>query len=259
MKKIIISIFVASYLVAGVSATDVEAKYTNKSIKIEATSKPVQNINLGFANTTGNTKTTNLNAKYSLTHLVSGLNNEELKYIFNLSGYLTKSNGTRINEEYMATLSAEQFLVDGWLGYATFSWLKNEFKNYNNKFSIIAGVGKSIFDDGRHKVILKVGPGYNIEQYSNTQTDKSYGSINEYLEYTNKLNDISNLYLKVGALQNIEDVSNDYEATALLGVDFAMGGGISISLEQELAYDNLPPTGFKKSDTKSIVRVGYKF
>jgi len=260
VKKIILSTIVAITCIhAEVTTTDVEGKYTSKTAPIEATDKAIQSIDIGFANVSGNTKTLNLNAKYSLSNSIQRAKFEPFKYNLQLTGFMTKNNGVKTSQEYTALLNGEQELKYNWLGYVALGWLRNEFKNYDNKFSLAVGVGRVLFDDKKHRLIVKIGPAYNIEQYTNGQADKKYGSLNEYLEYTNKLNTYSNLYVKLGAMQNFKDMGEDMEATLLAGVNFAVSENINISLEAEATYDNLPPVGFKKTDTKTIIRLGYKF
>jgi len=60
-------------------------------------------------------------------------------------------------------------------------------------------------------------------------------------------------------MENFDDMGKDYEATLLLGLNFVLSENMHFTLEEELNYDNLPPIGFDKTDTKSIVRLGYKF
>ncbi len=218
-----------------------------------------QNIDLGFANTSGNTKTLNINAKYALSHSIENAAYEPFKYNFQATGYITKDSGTKTAEEYTALLNGEQELLNKWLSYITLGWLRNKFSNYDNKFSLGVGIGKILLDDKKQKLVVKIGTAYNIEQFSNNQADNKFGSLNEYIEYTNKLNAFSDLYLKLGAMENFEDMGTDYEATALLGINFALNEAVHLSIEEELKYDNLPATGFKKTDTKSIIRLGYKF
>jgi len=241
-----------------IKVTDVEAAYSSVStIKVEE--KLAQSLNLGFANTTGNTKTLNLNGKYEMSFTTFGYGGEDLKIAFDTAVFLTKNNGVKNNEEYTANLGMEQYLANGWLGYASINWLRNTFLNYDNKFSIGAGIGKEIYRDGQQSLKLKVGAAYNIEDYSNTQAEKKFTSSNEYLEYNNQLNEVSKFYLKLGSMQNVKDFSNDYEVGMVAGFDFAVAKRISLSMEEEVRYDNLPPVGFKKTDTKSIARVGYHF
>ncbi len=231
MKKIVLSALVATTCIyAEVTTTDVEGKYTSKSAPIEATAKPIQSIDVGFANVSGNTKTLNLNAKYSLSHIFERAKHEPFKYNLQLTGFMTKSDSVKTSEEYTALLNGEQELKNSWLGYVALGWLRNEFKNYDNKFSLALGIGKILFDDGKHRLTAKIGPAYNIEQYTNGQADKKYGSLNEYLEYTNKLNKYSNLYVKLGAMQNFDDMGEDYEATLLAGLSFAVSANLNVSL-----------------------------
>jgi len=260
MRKIVsISLLTSISLFAEISATDVASKYTSKTSPVKYSAKPVQSIDFGFANTSGNTKTLNLNGKYSLSHIIENETYEPFRYNFQATAYVSKDNGKKTAQELTATLNGEQDFIDNWLGYVAIGWLRDEFKNYDNKFSFAVGIGKTLIDDGKQKLVLKLGPAYNIEQFSNDQADNKFGSINEYLEYSYIFNPYSNMYLKLGAMENFDDPKTDYESTALLGLDFALNEALHVSIEEELNYDNLPAIGFKKSDTKSIIRVGYKF
>jgi len=240
------------------TVTDVEGRYAN-NVNIEASDRLKQSIDVGFANTTGNTKTTNLNAKYGASYTTLGWGNQALKWAFDASMFLTRDNDTTTNEEYVAMLGAEQNIANGWYGYGAINWLKNSFRNYDNKWSFSAGVGKVIFDDGKHSLSAKLGGAYNIEDYSNAQADEKFASLNQYLEYNNKLNASSNLYVKLGAMQNLENFSKDYEVMGVAGVDVALSEALYLKVEQEVSYDALPPAGFDKTDTKTIVSLGYKF
>jgi putative salt-induced outer membrane protein YdiY len=261
-KKITLSVMTVMMLTTmgmadEVKVADVEAQYSAKST-VEASDELKQSINLGFSSTTGNTDTLNLNGKYTAAYTTVGYADQALKVGFDASAFVTKNNDVKDNEEYVANLGLEQYITDGWLGYASLNWLRNEFRNFDNKFSVGAGVGKEIFNDGQHSLKVKLGVAYNIEQYSNGQADHKYTSLNEYLEYNNKLNDVSNLYVKVGASQNFDDFG-DYEVLAVAGLNFAVAENLSVTIEEEVRYDKIAPLGFDTTDTKTIVRVGYNF
>lgn len=218
-----------------------------------------QNINLGLVSTTGNTKTLNLNGKYDFKSTSKGYNNQDLNALFNASAFMTESNNVKDNEEYQVNLGLEQLIYDGWLGYASASWLKNKFLNFDNKIGIGAGVGKELYKDAQQTLTAKLGVAYNIENYSNAQADHKFTSLNEYIEYNNQLNKVSNFFLKVGALENFDDMSNDYEVFGTLGFHFAVAENLSLTLSEEIRYDNLPALGFKKTDSKTLATVGYHF
>ncbi len=109
MKRLILSsVLLASALCADITATDVAGKYTSKTSPVATTPSPIQSIDLGFANTTGNTKTLNLNAKYTFSHMLESVAYEPFKYNFQATGFLTKDSGTKTAEEYAAVLDGEQ-------------------------------------------------------------------------------------------------------------------------------------------------------
>ncbi len=227
---------------------------------LEKTEKLSQNFNVGFSNTTGNTRNLDINAKYDLSLCTISYNKQLLKIIFDTSLFFTKTDSKKSNEEYLLNLGVEQELDKEWLTYFALNWLRNpEFKNYTHKTSTGVGIGKNLFFDGTQSLTFKIGTALTREDYANIQASENFSSLNEYLEYKNQLNKISKLYFNTGALQRFQSFENDYEILALLGINFSVGEKINLNLEQEVAYDNLPPIGFKKTDTKSIVRLGYKF
>ena len=249
----------SSVIADEVALSDVEAQYSSKS-SVKATNKLAQSINLGFSNTSGNTETTNLNGKYTMAFTTVGYAEKQLKVAFDASAFLNESNSVTTNEEYTANLGLEQYIANGWLGYASLNWLRNpDFKNLDNKFSVGAGVGKEIYNDGQHSLKLKVGMAYNLQQYADSTPEVKFASTNEYVEYTNILNKTSTLSVKVGAMQNVEDFQNDYEVLATAGFNFFVAENISVTIEEEVLYDKIHPGTAKATDTKSIVRVGYNF
>ena len=259
IKMLFLYLILSTNIFAQDCVGDIETWHSNFS-KIEEKKKLLQNFNVGFSNTTGNTKNLDVNAKYDFSLCTTSYNQQLLKIIFDTSLFFSKTDSKKSNEEYLLNLGLEQKLDKRWLTYFALNWLRNpEFKNYNHKTSMGVGVGKNLFFDETQSLTFKLGTSLTREDYANTQASENFNSLNEYLEYKNQLNKISKLYLNTGALQRFQGFENDYEVLAVLGVNFTVGEKINLSLEQEIAYDNLPPVGFKKTDTKSIVRLGYKF
>lgn len=260
-KKLLLSTAVLGMTIAvaePIAITDVEAQYSANT-KVEASKELKQSINFGLANTTGNTETLNINGKYNMSFSTVGYRDEALNVMFDTSAYVTENNGVRDNEEYTVNLGIEQYILDGWLGYSAANWFRNTFQNYDNRVSFGIGAGKDLFNDGKQLFKLKLGAAYNYQDFTDNQITRKFASFNQYLEYSNQMNEVSKLYVKVGAMENLEDFSNDYEVTAVIGFTFAVAESISVSIEEEIRYDNFPAEGFNSTDTKSIIRVGYNF
>jgi putative salt-induced outer membrane protein len=230
--------------------------YSVDTIKV---GEVIQSIDLGFANTTGNTNTLNFNGKYTFAYARKGYDDKTLHIGFNTSAFRTEDDSQITNEEYTSKLHLDQVFENKWLVYTFVSWLRNEFRNFDNKWVTGVGIGKVLFDDENHVWKAKVGVAYNHEDYSNEQTTETFTSLTQYLEYTNSLNTTSKLYLKAGASENFEDFSNDYELLGVLGLDFVVSTNLHVIIEEEVSYNAVPPVGFKKTDTKSIIRLGYTF
>jgi len=260
MKHIVLSgLLLGSMVYADeVKLTDVAAKYSTET-KVKAEKKLKQHIGLGFANTTGNTETLNLNFEYDFTYTTVGLNDQDLKIAFDSNIYVSENDNVRDNEEYKAWLRFEQTIADGWFGYFSARWLRNEFRNFDSKTGLGLGAGKEVYKDAAQSLKVTLGVSYNFEVYSDATPDYDFGALTQYLEYNNQLNEISKLYVKAGALENFEDFSNDYELAIVCGVNFAVAEHLNLSLEAEVNYDALPSPGFEKTDTKTLIKLGYDF
>ena len=220
----------------------------------------VQSIDLGFTNTTGNSKTTNLNGKYALAYKTIGLYNQELKTKFNIQAFYAKNDGVKSNEEYTSYLGLEQFIYDGWLGYFDLNWLRNpDFKNYNHKIDTSAGIGKEIYKTDTSNLIVKLGIGYSYYDFADSTPNDDFASLNQALEYNNKLNENSLFYTKLNALEGFDDFSKNYELGTTFGLKFNLTNNVHAVMEEQISYDNQPPAGFKKTDTKTIIRLGLSF
>ena len=244
--------------VNGVKVSDAIDTY-GYSMDTTKVGEVIQSIDLGFANTTGNTNTLNFNGKYTFGYARKGYDDKTLHIGFNASAFRTEDESQVTNEEYNAKIHIDQVFKNQWLVYTFVSWLRNDFRNFDNKWITGAGVGKVLLDDDKHVLKVKLGVAYNHEDHSNEQQTKTFTSFTQYLEYTNRLNKTSKFYIKAGASENFEDFSNDYELLGIIGLEFIVTTDIHVIIQEEVSYDAVPPVGFKKTDTKSIIRVGYKF
>lgn len=104
MQKIVFSLIAISLGICAdtttpITATDVEAVYTNKHVEITEKQETFKHdIGLGFANTSGNTDTTNLNAKYTFQNSTI-LSERAVNYLFGATGFLNKEGDTTLAEE----------------------------------------------------------------------------------------------------------------------------------------------------------------
>ena len=249
------------------ASKDIAGQYASnvRETQITASKTLKQSLNFGATNTSGNSKTLNINGKYDMSFSTLGLFEEIMKVKFDFSGFVTKNNEVRDNEEYASNIGLEQFITDGWLGYTSVTWLKNNFKNFSHKVAIGAGIGKEVFKTSKQSLKFKLGIAQNIETYTHPADiggelldDRAFGSLNEYLEYNYQFNPTSQFFAKLGASENFEDLTKDYDILASLGFNFSLAKNLSLNLEEEISFDNIP-AGERKTDTKTIIRIGYNF
>ena len=239
--------------------SNVENKYFKK-IDIPIKNNIEQNIHFGFLYTTGNTQSLNLNGEYDIAMLQEGYKGKDLRYIFSSSVYLSEIDKTKSNEEYQASMGIEQSLANDWSAYVSADWYRNpEFRNLDNKASFNIGVGNDVFKNETQNIKIKLGLAYNIEDYTNTQKIKQFRSINEYIEYTNTINNHSRFVMKLGSLQNVLHFSSDYEILGVVSLEVKITKSLHIKLSEELMFDSLPSVGLERTDSKTLISIGYNF
>ena len=241
------------------STDDIQQRYDpTKEAKGHLKPKPLQNIEVGFSDTGGNTRTTSLNAKYTLAHQTRIRTFAPMFYTLEASAFLARDDGKRSAEEYKALFNARQPLPHKWLGYLSLGWLRNSFQNFDAKVDLSLGTGKVLYQSKHISLVVKIGPATNYEKYTKGG-ERSYASLNQYIEYTRKIRRDTTLYFKAGAKENFEKMHKDYEANTLIGVETKIGESMHGIVEYNYAYDNTPSQGYGKTDTKMVVRVGYRF
>ncbi len=241
------------------STDDIKTKYDPTSdAKSHIKTKPVQHLEAGFSATSGNSKTTSFNAKYTFAHKTRIKSFDPMSYVLETSAFFSKDDGKTSAQEYKALFNLKQPLPKKWLSYLSLGWLKNDFQNFLSKIDLSIGIGKVLYSDKKQSLIVKLGPAINYERYKNGGSS-SYSSLNEYIEYGYEAFTLSRIYLKIGAKENFSDMSRDYEINTLLGLNFKMDERLSFVCEYNAFYDNTPSEGFGKNDSKTVMRIGYSF
>ncbi len=241
------------------STDDIAGRYDpTKDARGHLLTKPLQSIEAGFSDTGGNTRTTSLNAKYTLAHMVQLRSFAPMRYTLEASAFLFRDNGKRSAEEYKALFNAMQPLPHKWLSYLSLGWLRNSFQNFDAKVDMSIGVGKILYRSEHVSFLLKAGPAINYEAYS-SGGERNYASLNEYIEYRRKVRNDSTLYLQAGARENFAQMQKDYELNALVGLRVEVSKKMHLVTEYNYRYDNTPSEGYGKRDTMTVVRLGYRF
>ena len=241
------------------STKNIQSKYDPTSeIKGHLHKKPQQHLGAGYSSTSGNTHTSSFNAKYTFSHNTRFMALSDMSYTLEASAFLANDREKRTAEEYKVLFNAKQPLPKKWLSYVSVGWLKNDFQNYTDKVDLSIGLGKILLEDSKQNLTVKLGPAVNYEAYT-SGGDNSYTSLNEYIEYQRRIGKKNRFYIKMGAKENFDDMKEDYEIDSVAGLQVVVADRLDLTIEYNLFYDNLPSEGFKKTDTKTVVHLGYNF
>ena len=261
INKIILSTLVLTAGLFG-SSEDIDELEMDNSFQMTSKLKKEdgakQSIDFGFSNTTGNTETLNLNAEYNFGILRTGISGKDLIISFSARAFLSENNEIRDNEEYTLNLDLEQKYNDNYFVYLSSDWLKNKFLNYDNKYLIGAGVGSEVFKSEKQFLKLRLGMAYNTENYTDLTDTKRYTSFTQFIEYNYTFNKVSSFGIQSELSENFDDIEGDYQSLTLMSFKFIIAENLHLIVQEEIRYNSTSTTD-KKTDTKSIVKVGYSF
>ena len=115
---------------------------------------------LGFVNTTGNTKTVALNGKLNFV-----LQRERWRHRFSGTALATSEDGIKDNERYTMEIQSDRILSEkSWL-FGAFRWDADKFGSYDPQASLTAGYGRQLMKSEKHELKGEIGAGYkNLEE-----------------------------------------------------------------------------------------------
>ena len=110
---------------------------------------------LGFVNTTGNTKSTALNAKLNFI-----LQRKRWNHRFSGTALMTSEDEITDNERYTMEVQSNRELSEkSWL-FGSFRWDADKFGSYDPQASLTAGYGRQLMKSEKHELKGEIGAGY---------------------------------------------------------------------------------------------------
>jgi len=211
-----------------------------------------------FVTTSGNTSSNTLGLKSTL----SG-ENDVSKFKMEIGGIRASSNFTdrsaiaagadafTVFEETRTEQSAENYFArsrfDRDLGENNFftfggaGWERNTFAGFNNRFSLVAGVGDAWIDDETTLFKTDIGGTYTIQKDLDPTPGQSdgFGGLRATLELRRALNETTEFKSTMIAdenLSNTDDLRLDWTSSLTV----ALSEGLAFSTSYRLLFDNDP-------------------
>lgn len=189
---------------------------------------------------------------------------------------LSNTNANRSSSGYLITqrrfgggLKYDYYLSDRSYVLATTRALGDKIANLDLRYTAGAGIGYTLFDDGKDLFLFEVGLSYFNESYRNPSDPLvGFNAMNpnstDYLaarvayRYEHPLSDATKLVHRAEAFPSVEDKEDIYcQVTTELTT--SLTESMIASITHVLDYDNTPAAGFKRSDHRVILSVGWSF
>ena len=206
-------------------------------------------VRLGFESTTGNTDTQSLAGAVSAKYLRG-----KWAYSGRISGSGRQDNGINAEEQYHSVLKAERHYGEKNYLYGQILYDRDRFAGVVRQLYETVGYGRRIVKTEKHELNLEAGVGARQTRLlDNTEEDGAvlqFGGnyrwqINEHISFKQEL--------------TVNYGSDNTYTMSLSTLESALSGNLSMLLTYRVDNNSKVPAGSRKTDTKTILALGYKF
>jgi len=155
-----------------------------------------------------------------------------------------------ITEETVTEKTAENYFakvrVDRTLGQAAFlfggtGWDRNTFAGIDNRYTTVAGVGRTWFEDDARRLKTDLGATYTLQEdvVKTPGADDSFFGARASLDYHRTLSETTS-YSSLLVVDESFDDTDDFRADWTNSVAVSMSERLALKASYQLLFDNLP-------------------
>lgn len=221
-------------------------------IAVAAESDPEWNTQaeLGVVVTSGNTDTSTVNAKIDATY-----EEGKLRYNAHAEALKTESNDVTSGEKYLASGKVDYKISDKNFTFGLISYEKDRFSGFEYQASVVAGIGRRIYDENQMTLDVEAGPG--VRFYKTTATN--FSDEDPMLRVAAKYKwDISPTSVFTEDLSS--EIGDELTVTkSVTALTANIDGSLAMKLSFTVKNTSDVPVGSKKTDTETGVTLVYSF
>lgn len=204
---------------------------------------------VGYLASSGNTDTSNLNAKLILEYLTG-----RWKHIGNISAVGATDSGATTAERYQAGYKAEYSFSESDYLFALVSYDKDRFSGLDQRTTEAAGYGRRLIHTDTHLLDIEAGLGATqIEREDGTEEDDIIARLAG--SYAWKISETAS-FSQTLAVESGE--SNTY-AEAASTLKASLNDHLALSLGYTVKRNSEVPVGRENTDTYTSVSLSYSF
>lgn len=137
---------------------------------------------------------------------------------------------------YDRNLGEHNFFVFGGAG-----WERNTFSGFNNRVSLVAGVGDAFINDDRTLFKADIGGTYTIQKDVEPTPGKedAFGGLRANIEFTRDLTETTDFGTTLIADENLAD-TEDLRLDWLTSISVTLTQGLALKTSYRVLFDNQP-------------------
>lgn len=214
---------------------------------------------LGYVQTTGNSETSNINAKLKLVK-----ENEKWKHEANFSALgnaseIENDDGSKEDqttaEKYRADIKSDRKLDDRSFLYALSTYEKDRFGAFDYEATAGVGYGYKVIAEEDMKLQFEIGPGYRFNAGKEGAKDQEEATLRLAEKFDWKFSETAELNQFVVA----EGGDDNTITTAGVAVKSSLTGSLALKVGVNYKYTDEVPAGTDHADTETYANITYNF
>ena len=216
------------------------------------------NLEISYIQTSGNTNNLNLSGAIKIERLFLG---SKLlvphRLLMEYKMLYGEQNDAVSDRSWFGQLKYDYNLSDRSFLYGLGTVEQNKLKGIQSRFLYQGGMGYYFIRNKRNTFKGELGGGY-LNENRTLNNDKSFPSGRTFFEFTHAFHENTRFEQKAELIANL-DQGKDYIIMAETAIITNLVGNLALKASFVIAYDNLPPTGFKTTDRIYKTSVLLKF
>jgi putative salt-induced outer membrane protein YdiY len=169
-----------------------------------------------------------------------------------------ESNGISTTSNRALSVQYDTFLSEKEYLFLNARGERDQLADLELRSSVGGGYGYQFFENDRAKLSTEYGLAYIKEEYQ-LAPDESFPSLSLGLNYERKFWKRRLVFFNTNdLLVSLEDAA-DSSAKMKWGIRVPIVDNVNVATQLNMAYDNMPPPGIKKTDTSLVFNVGLGF
>jgi putative salt-induced outer membrane protein len=201
---------------------------------------------LGYSASSGNSDTANVNANFLISYTAF-----PWRHYFGGEVRFAETDGATTKERYAVAYKPEYYFARRWFAFGFLGYDRDPFSNIEARYSATAGVGHALIDTDRQTLILQLGGGYRITQFTDDTPESEEPVGRAGFNYALRVTDTVNFTQELSVLSG----SDNTFVESITALQVSMTNNLALSLNYTVLNNSFTPPGVDSTDTFTSVNL----